>query len=159
MARFPAFEAEIKRRLPGLSLPVKVDRLELMTRWGKIHDDMLLLVLGDGETTWPRMADLQNVLKVAQEVVIPGEPVVNSVMCFPPVVAHQRVDGVDVFFIGNIDKRLVASVEDLQYTARALGQVLDQWDFFVYSAINDSAEAWAQFKAHLKDFKELRPHA
>lgn len=159
MPRFPAFEAELRRRLPGLSMPVRVDRLELMTRWGKVHDDLLLLIVGDGDQQWPTEDLLKQVVKAAQDVVIPDEPTVSHLLCFPPILVHQRVDGVDVFFLGSVEKNIVATVKDLQAAANILASVLDQWDFFVYSSINDSAEAWAQFKAHLKDFKELRPHA
>jgi hypothetical protein len=118
----------------------QVFRLRLTTRWGSAHDGIILIHIGDLATHLiPDIPELQFVRGLCEKMWDAAEKEswkpVETFVIFPPILYHQVVGNVDVFFLGNADYNILPSVDDIQACANIFSKILDSLDFLVFSVI------------------------
>jgi hypothetical protein len=160
MERDLSCEAWLNSELVRVRFPMqaKVYRLHLTTRWGATSDGVLLVHLGDLDLGQiPYIPELQFVRELCEKVWDAAEKgswkPVETFVIFPPVLYHQVVDDVDVFFLGNVKHNILPSLGDNEACTNIFSHILDPLDFLVFSVIpeDDRPGKKAFYEQELKD--------
>jgi hypothetical protein len=148
---FPEYSARLRLALRGTKLeeaPIVTYRVSLATK--RSRDEMLFVLVGDlDKALLPTTEDLQKIRDYADTLSMDMPDLPPDAVFFPPILAHDIIDGVDVFFLGSSECNIWPGDHDLKSLEDLMGKALLHRDFVVFPCLPTDTNKYSTSDMHL----------